>query len=562
MTVRRVYVDSKIVDVSGVGYEPRGEFRTGGSPTNLSEGASPLLVKASVCCNDAKLEQKDGRWYIKGDPTEGAMIVAAEKAGFRYEEVRSQWPRVGELPFSSERKLMTTVHATPQGERIVCVKGAPEIMLEGCVCINEGGKVERLAESKKLEILKINESMAADALRVLGLAYKKIPEAVTTFNGETLERDLIFLGLIGMIDPPREEAIEAVKVAQDIKVKPIMITGDHKLTAVTIAKEMGIFRDGDVVLTGVELEKMGDEEFAKIVDKVTVYARVSPLHKMKIVDAWKRRGQIVAMTGDGVNDAPAIKKADIGISMGITGTEVTKEASDMVLADDNFATIVKAIERGRWIYDNIKKYLTYLLQCNLVEIAVIGGGVLLGWPLPLVPAQILWVNLTTDGAPALALGVSPPDPDIMQRPPRDPKETVFTKEVKLMLSAIPLVLSPALLWAFRNDLAISVEEARTTLFLVFVFFELTIALNCRSLAYSIFKAGPHRSLWLAVLSSALATLAVLFIPAVREAFGVTIPTLSDIVVAASLSFMPIILLESLKLILKKHSSAIQKTQCM
>lgn len=560
MTVRRIYVDGKIVDVSGVGYEPKGEFRTGGSPTNLSEGAFPLCVKASVCCNDAKLEEKDGRWYIKGDPTEGAMIVAAEKAGFPYEKVRSQWPRVGELPFSSERKRMSTVHATPEGKRIVCVKGAPEIILERCAYINERGNIERLAESKKVEILKINENMAADALRVLGLAYKEVPEAVTTFNEETLEKDLIFLGLMGMIDPPREEAIEAVKVAQDIKVKPIMITGDHKLTAVAIAKEMGIFRDGDVVLTGVELEKMSEEEFAKIVDKVTVYARVSPQHKTKIVDAWKRMGQIVAMTGDGVNDAPAIKKADIGISMGITGTEVTKEASDMVLADDNFATIVKAIERGRWIYDNIKKYLTYLLQCNLIEIIVIGGGVLLGWPLPLVPAQILWVNLTTDGAPALALGVSPPDPDIMQRPPRDPKETVFTKEVKLMLSAIPLVLSPILLWAFRNDLAISVEEARTTLFLVFVFFELTIALNCRSLTYSIFKAGPHRSLWLAVLSSALATLAVLFIPAVREAFGITIPTLSDMIIAASLSFMPLVLLEALKLTLKKRSRAVQKTQ--
>jgi len=551
MTVRRIYVDGKIVDVTGVGYEPKGELRAEGNSINVSEGTTSLLMKVAISCNDAKLEEKDGRWYVKGDPTEGAMIVAAEKAGVHQEEIRGQWPRIGELPFSSERKRMSTVHTTSEGKRIVCVKGAPEIILERCTYVSEEGRTERLVENKKEEILKINGNMAADALRVLGVAYKEIPEAVTTFDEETLEKNLIFIGLMGMIDPAREEAIKAVEVAKGVKMKPIMITGDHKLTAVAIAKSMGIFEEGNMVLTGEELEKMSDEDFGQIVDKVTVYARVSPLHKTKIVDAWRKRGQIVAMTGDGVNDAPAIKKADIGISMGITGTEVTKEASDMVLADDNFATIIKAIERGRWIYDNIKKYLTYLLQCNLIEIVVIGGGVLLGWPLPLVPAQILWVNLTTDGAPALALGVSPPDPDIMQRPPRDPKETIFTKEVKLMLTAIPLILSPILLWVFWNDLDISVEEARTTLFLVFVFFELMIALNCRSLTHSVFKAKPHRFLWLAVLSSALPTLIILFIPVVREAFEMAIPTVSDVIIAASLSFLPLLLLEALKLTLRK-----------
>jgi len=552
MTARRVYVDGKIIDVSGVGYEPVGELRVAGKPLSVKEGAFPLLMKGSILCSDANIEQVEGRWCLRGDPTECALVVCAEKGGFPRHEVRTQHPRVGEIPFSSERKRMSTIHHTPEGQQIVYMKGAPEIVLERCTSINEGGKVEKLTAEKKKEILKVNESMANDALRVLGVSYKEIPKTVKAFDEKNLESELVFLGLVGMIDPPREEAMEAVKVCKEVKMKPIMITGDHKLTAVAIAKEMGIFEEGDMALTGEELEKMSDEEFEKVVDKVTVYARVSPLHKTKIVDAWKKKGQIVAMTGDGVNDAPAIKKADIGIAMGITGTEVTKEASDMVLADDNFATILKAIERGRWIYDNIKKYLTYLLQCNLIEIVVIGGGVLLGWPLPLVPVQILWVNLTTDGAPALALGVAPPDPDIMQRPPRDPNETVWTREVKLMLTVIPLILSPILLLAFWNDLDLGIDEARTTLFLIFVFFELMIALNCRSLTHSIFKAPPHRFLLLAVLSSALPTLLVLFIPIVREAFEVAIPTVSDIALAAGLSFLPLIILEALKLTLIKR----------
>ncbi|MEM2226905.1 MAG: cation-translocating P-type ATPase [Candidatus Bathyarchaeia archaeon] len=550
MTVRRIYADGKIINVSGTGYEPKGEFLIGEAPFNPDGNAFPLLMRAIVCCNDAKLEREGSRWRIKGDPTEGALIVVAAKAGFDQEAVRREWPRVGELPFSSERKRMTTVHASTMGGKVAFSKGAPEVILERCSFVLEGGDMRRLTDGERAAILSVNEAMASDALRVLAVAYKEIPEGAH-LDEESLERDLVFLGLVGMIDPPREEAKEAVKVAQGMGIRPIMITGDHKLTAVAIAKEMGIFKEGDMVLTGAELERMGDEELEAIVDRVSVYARVSPLHKTKIVEAWKKKGQIVAMTGDGVNDAPAIKRADIGIAMGITGTDVAKEASDMVLADDNFATIIKAIERGRWIYDNIKKYLTYLLQCNLIEIIVIGGGVLLGFPLPLVPAQILWVNLATDGAPALALGVSPPDPDLMRRPPRDPKESVFTREVKLMLFAIPAILSPILLWAFWMDLGISLPEARTTLFLIFVFFELVVALNCRSLTHSILKVRPHRSLWLAVASSAILTLAILLIPAVREAFGMCIPTTSDIAIAAASSLLPLFLLEALKLAMRR-----------
>jgi len=553
MTVRRLYVDGKTIDVTGVGYEPKGEFKIGNERFEPDSEVFSLLAKASILCNDARLEIMEGRWQIRGDPTEAAMIVVAEKAGFRQEDYRSKYPRIGELSFSSERKRMSTIHSEPRnGKKIIFTKGAPEIVLERCAFIFKHGRTEKLSETQRENILSINERMAADALRVLGVAYREVPEDMIDFNEENLEEDLIFLGLTGMIDPPREEAIEAVKVAKQVGIKSIMITGDHKITAVAIAREMGIFQEGNLALTGDELEQIDDRGLEQIVDRVTVYARVSPIHKLKIVNALKKRGEVVAMTGDGVNDAPAVKHADIGVSMGITGTEVTKEASDMVLADDNFATIVRAIEQGRKIFDNIKKYLTYLLQCNLIEILVIGGGILAGLPLPLLPAQILWVNLVTDGAPALALGVSPPDPDIMGRPPRNPKETLFTREVKRMLTVIPLALSPILLLAFTGDLVLGVEEARTTLFLVFVFFELVVALNCRSLTHSIFKAKPHRLLYLAVVSSAVPTLAILLIPQVRVTFGMVMPTLGDIVLAAGLSIFPLILLEALKSRMTKH----------
>jgi len=547
MTVRRIFTEGRLIDVTGVGYDPKGEFHLDGKLLETDQDAFPLLMKASILCNDSTLEHKENSWHINGDPTEGALIVAAEKAGFRQDEIRNRYPRLGELPFSSERKRMSTVHPGLQkGKRVVFTKGAPEVILANCTHIQGEVANERLTEIKRREILKINEDMASDALRVLSLAYKETPESMHDFNERTLEKDLVFLGLFGMMDPPREEAIQAVEMCKDVGMRSVMITGDHKLTAIAIAEEMGIFQDSDIAVTGDELEKMSDEELESNVKKITVYARVSPIHKLRIVKAWKKRGDIVAMTGDGVNDAPAVKHADIGIAMGITGTDVTKEASAMVLADDNFATIVRAVEEGRRIFDNIKKYLAYLLQCNLTEILVIGGGVIAGLPLPLLPAQILWVNLVTDGAPALALGVSPPDPDIMKRPPRDPNETIFTKEVKAMLAVIPLSLSPILLLVFVSDLALGLKEARTTLFLIFIFFEITVSLGCRSLRHSILKARPHRYLSLAVISSASVTLAVLMIPQMRQSFGIAMPTLNDIALAAVLSLFPLVILEVLK----------------
>jgi len=428
------------------------------------------------------------------------------------------------------------------------------VVLEKSSHILMDGEIRELGGREKGEILKANEEMAQAALRVLGFAYRECTEPVEC-SEEHLEHHMIFIGLAGMMDPPREEAIEATRVCKQVGIKPIMITGDHKLTAVAIAREIGIYKDDDRVLTGEELEKMPDEEFEKIVNKVTVYARVSPMDKLKIVKAWKARGEVVAMTGDGVNDAPALKHADIGIAMGITGTEVTKEASDMVLSDDNFATIVKAIERGRWIYDNIKKYLTYLLRCNITEVAVIGGVVIISGPeyLPLLPAAILYMNLATDGLPALALGIAPPDPDLMQRPPRDPKESVFSWDVRAFIILALLIEVPFFYYLFYNELT-DLTHARTEIFFLFIIIELIIALNFRSMRYSIFKARPHKWLLLAIGWELVLIAVLIQIPSVRDAFGIIKPSFSDLQIILGFGIIVFISMEVIKVILRKKMS--------
>ncbi len=416
-----------------------------------------------------------------------------------------------------------------------------------------------MKESERAGILKVNEEMAQAALRVLGFAYRDFSGHMECTE-EALEKEMVFVGLTGMIDPPREEAIEAIRVCRQIHIRPIMITGDHKLTAVAIAREMGIYQEGDIVLVGEDLEKMTDEEFGKIVHKVSVYARVSPMDKLKIVKAWKNRGEVVAMTGDGVNDAPALKHADIGVAMGITGTEVSKESADMVLSDDNFATIVHAIERGRWIYDNIKKYLTYLLRCNITEVVVIGGVVLVSGPeyLPLLPASILFMNLVTDGLPALALGIAPPDPDIMQRPPRDPKESVFAWDVRAFILLALFVEVPFFFYIFYTDLA-DIETARTEIFFLFIVIELIIALNFRSMRYSIFKTPPHLWLILAILSQVVLTFVLIQIPAIRDAFGITSPSLSCLKMIGGFGIVVFISMEIIKAFLRRKMAVAQKT---
>ena len=549
MTVRKVFVGGRAIEVTGAGYEPSGEFK--GSEVNLKNSKSlRLLLQGGLLCSDAILGEKEGKWFVKGDPTEGALVVAAVKAGFHETEVRLENPRIEEIPFSSERKRMTTLHQMQDGKKIAFTKGAPEVVLERCSHILEEGGIKELSETARLQILKQNGEMAQAALRVLGFAFRECTEPIEC-SEEHIEHHMVFVGLTGMMDPPREEAIEAIRVCKQVGIKSIMITGDHKLTAVAIAKEMGIFKDGDRVLTGEELEKITDEDLGKIVHTVTVYARVLPMDKLKIVKAWKSRGEVVAMTGDGVNDAPALKHSDIGIAMGITGTEVTKEAADMVLSDDNFATIVKAIERGRWIYDNIKKYLTYLLRCNITEVVVIGGVVLISGPeyLPLLPAAILYMNLATDGLPALALGVAPPDPDLMQRPPRDPKESVFSWDVRAFILIALFIEIPFFFFLFYHELY-DITHARTETFFLFIIIELIIALNFRSMRYSIFKAPPHKWLLLALLwEFALIAFLVQF-PSMRDAFGIIKPTATDLGIIIGFGIVVFISMEVVKAVLR------------
>jgi Ca2+-transporting ATPase len=553
MTVRKIHYGGRPVEVTGVGYAPEGTFK-GLTPDDTAAGSGlELLLKAGVFCNDSALEEKEGRWSVKGDPTEGALVVVAAKFGLNPTELRLENPRIEEIPFSSERKRMTTLHRMRDGRILAILKGAPELAVAASDRVRDGGGIRDLTVETRQKIAKANADMASDALRVLGFAYREVQEDTDVLE-ETLEKHMTFLGLVGMIDPPRDEVKAAIQTCRDVKIKPVMITGDHKLTAVAVAREIGIYHDGDLALSGKELDAMSDEDLAAVVDRTTVYARVSPTDKIKIVRAWKKRGDVVAMTGDGVNDAPALKQADIGVAMGITGTDVAKEAADMVLNDDNFATIVKAVERGRWIYDNIKKYLTYLLRCNITEVIVIGGAVLALGPhyLPLLPAAILYINLVTDGLPALALGVAPPDPDIMARPPRDPKEKVFTKDVVAFLAMAVLMWSPIFLFVFIHDLR-EIVHARTELFYLFLFVELVIALNSRSLRYSFFKLRPHKWLVIAVLSQVVLTVGLLMIPSIRRGFGILPPTANDALIALAFGAFVFLSMEGIKAHLRRRA---------
>jgi Ca2+-transporting ATPase len=549
MTVRRLFTAGRIVEVTGVGYAPEGDLKP---PPDAR--STHLLMKGGLLCSDAVLGEAEGRWFVKGDPTEGALVVVAAKAGLGQGETRRACPRLAEFPFSSERKRMTTLHRMEDGKTVAFMKGAPEVVLERCSFLLDGDERRALSDTDRTRILRANEEMAERALRVLGVAYRELPER-DGYGEDLVEAELTFLGLVGMMDPPREEAIEAVRVCRQVHIKPVMITGDHRLTAVAVAKELAIHRDGDLVLTGEELANLGDDEFQGIVERVTVYARVSPMDKLKIITAWKKKGEVVAMTGDGVNDAPALKHADIGIAMGITGTEVAKEASDIVLGDDNFATIVRAIERGRWIYDNIKKYLTYLLRANLTEVLILGGVVVAMGPeyLPLLPAAILYINLATDGLPALALGIAPADPDIMERPPRDPQESVFSKDVRTLVLLGVVIECPIFLWMFFRHIG-DLQLARTQMFFLFVVIELVVAINFRSLRYSLVKAPPHRWLLLAIGWELLLIGIVVQIPAVREAFGITVPRFPDLALIAGLGVFVMIAIEIAKLVMRARAS--------
>jgi Ca2+-transporting ATPase len=552
MTVQRVYTNDQAIKVTGIGYAPEGEFLFEGQKIVPDEELQTLFKVANLC-NDAKLEKENDKWVIKGDPTEGALIVTAAKAGIWKDELDKQEPRIAEIPFSSERKCMTTIHVASGNRKNAYMKGAPEVVLEKCSKILLDGKVQKLTKDNYVKLLKVTEAMALQALRNLGFAYRELPEGVEEFD-ENIEKDFVFIGIMGMIDPPREEVKNAIYICKNAGIKVVMVTGDHKLTATAVAKELNILGEAEeegTVLTGAELDKISDEQLAEIVENVAIYARVSPEHKMRIVKAWKSREQVVAMTGDGVNDAPALKTADIGISMGITGTEVTKEASDMVLADDNFASIVKAVKEGREIYDNIKKYLAYLLRCNVMEILVMFIAVIsvpylarifspgsdvnaIGEAtIALTAVQLLWVNLTTDGLPAIALGLDPGDPDLMERKPRNPKESIFTRDVKVYLTAAPILMSALLLFGYFYyrpwEGAYQLTEARTQLLTAMILMELANALAARSLKYPVLKVGlfKNKFLWYAIISSMALQLVILYTPGVQAIFGVNSPELMD-----------------------------------
>ncbi|MGB5268856.1 MAG: cation-translocating P-type ATPase, partial [Polyangiales bacterium] len=465
MTARKLYTPGRMLTISGSGYEPEGELSLDGSAVEPSARETELL-RAAALVSDAHLvrDEAHGGWHIKGDPTEGALIVAAAKAGLQKDDLDLQFPRIGEIPFTSETKRMTTLHSVENGQ-VAYAKGAPETILDACSRQwTEQGEVA-LGDADREAILETVRQMAGEALRVLAVATK------TDAQLEDAERDMTFLGLVGMIDPPRPEAKAAIERCEQAGIRVVMITGDHPLTAQAVARELGLLKAGRTV-TGAELEDMSDEELERDVETIEVYSRVSPAHKLRVVTALQRRGHIAAMTGDGVNDAPALKKADIGIAMGITGTDVSKEAAAMTLTDDNFASIVAAVEEGRGIFENIKKFLMYLLSSNAGEIGLMAGAAIAGLPLPLTAVQILYVNLASDGLPALALAVDPPEDDLMQRPPRDGRTGVFTRPVVILMTVGGLWSTVVNLfvftWALRSGRGVAQAMAMTFVSLVLI----------------------------------------------------------------------------------------------
>jgi Ca2+-transporting ATPase len=544
MTVKVVVTASGRIVFDGTGYEPRGAVRTDrGKPI---DGALRLeLVRALSAAdraNNAVLQQEAGRWIVQGDPTEGALIVAARKAGLEEEALESRFGRIAEVPFSSERKLMSTIHTdAEQQERLLAfTKGAPDVLLARCSTELVGETTRPLTAERRAEIARTNEALAAEALRTLAVGFRSVPKAATARDelDERIEHDLVFIALIGMMDPPREEAKAAVARARIAGIRPIMITGDHPKTAAVIAGELGIASDGRAV-TGPELERMSEDALAGTVGEVSVYARVNPGHKLAIVKALQRHGATVAMTGDGVNDAPALKTADIGVAMGIAGTDVSKQAADMILTDDNFASIVAAVEVGRAIFSNIRKFLRYLLTSNLGEVMTMFVGVVLADAiglraqaessvvLPLLATHILWINLVSDGAPALALGIDPVDPGVMHEPPRARHEGAITRRMwagivfggVIMAAGTLLVLD----WSLPGGLLPGTGDmryAQTMAFTTLLFFSLFTVFNARSDHESAFS-GMFTNLWLwgAVALSLLLQVAVIYTPFLQQAFS-------------------------------------------
>ncbi|WP_411553359.1 calcium-translocating P-type ATPase, SERCA-type [Paenibacillus lautus] len=545
MTVTQVWLGGRSLEVTGHGYDPTGQILHRGKPVELrSDQGLRRLLQISGLCNNAEIYenvQEEARskrkgkevpaaaaWELKGDPTEGALLTLSSKMGLTKGSLNAIYQRDKEFPFDSERKLMSVI-VSHQGGRLLCTKGAPDVLLDACAYIMWDGNVVPLTSTLRQKVLAANEDMASNALRVLGLAYRDLRSYDKPETEKEAESQLIFVGLAGMIDPPRREVRDAIATCRRAGIKTVMITGDHRTTAEAIAAQLGILPRNGMSLSGQELSRMDDKELDARVDQTFVYARVSPEHKLRIVKSLQRKGHVVAMTGDGVNDAPAIKAADIGIAMGITGTDVTKEASSLVLSDDNFSTIVSAIEEGRSIYENIRKFIRYLLASNVGEILTMFFAMMMGLPLPLVPIQILWVNLVTDGLPAMALGVDQPEKDLMEHKPRGAKENIFARRLGWKIISRGILIGLCTLGAFWVTLRIApndpaqLAKAQSVAFATLVMAQLIHVFDCRS-SRSIFHRNPlqNKALVLAVLSSVLLMLGVMYIEAFQPIFK-TVP---------------------------------------
>ena len=585
MTVRHIVTASGVVDLEGGGYSPEGAVtrRGGGEIDGPLRRELVRTLAAADRANNAVLQEHDGRWSVQGDPTDGALIVAARKAGLEGEALEARFARIAEVPFSSERKLMSTVNSDAErgGQLLVCAKGAPDVLLGRCTDEQVGEEIRPLDEPRRAAILAANEELAGQALRTLGVAFRPLPKGSGVGEGadEGIEQDLVFLGLIGMIDPPRTEARAAIAEARAAGIRVIMITGDHPRTAAVIAEELRITENARAV-TGAELTQMSEAELDQTVLDVSVYARVNPDHKLRIVRALQKHGLIVAMTGDGVNDAPALKTADIGVAMGITGTDVSKQAADMILADDNFATIVAAVEEGRAIFANIRKFLRYLLSSNIGEVMTMFFGVVLasvigpgggsegGVVLPLLATQILWINLVTDGAPALALGVDPADDGVMRQHPRPKGEGVITLRMWAGILLVGVVMAVGTLLVF--DAALpgglingngTIAYAQTMAFTTLTMFQLFNAFNARSDDRSAFRGlFANRWLWGALALSLGLQVAVVYVPILQAAFSTVSLGAADWLVCVAVASSVLWLRELSKMMVRSAGQGVGQIQ--
>ena len=568
MVVQAVYTDCCDLYVTGEGYSPEGEFQTQESRNLVEPQSQPELQKlmlACILCNDAVLQRENGEWAILGDPTEGALLALAGKAGFFKHEQEYNFPRVAEFPFSSERKRMSVM---VQNEAITMfTKGSPELTLERCTQIQVGDRTELLTDEQRNRILEQNNRLASRGLRVLGFASKPLSELPPENSEDDSERELVWLGLVGMLDAPRPEVRDAVAKCRTAGIRPVMITGDHQLTAKAIAEALGIAKSEETALTGRELEHLNDEELKNVVENISVYARVSPEHKLRIVQALRHRNHIVAMTGDGVNDAPALKQADIGVAMGITGTDVSKEASDMVLLDDNFATIVSAVEEGRVVYTNIRRFIRYILGSNIGEVITIAAAPLMGLGgVPLSPLQILWMNLVTDGVPALALAVEPGRPTVMQQSPKDPKESIFARGLGAYMIRIGIVLAAVTIalmgWAYYYTQAntaggtLDGDRWKTMVFTTLCLAQMGHALAIRSNSKLFVQIDPRSNPYLiaSVVLTSLLQLLLIYIEPLRKFFGTHYLTLEELMVCIGFSALVFVWIEVEKLFIRWYRS--------